>query len=146
MRKCGVSIIFLILCLMVSSAHGETETLIVEIPDIKNIKGRISIGLYRDRDGFPEPGETYRGKDIPVTGKTCRAIFQNVPFGTYAIAVFHDVNSNGQFDQGLLGTPGEAYGFSNDASATLGPPSFNAAAFVFNGGKTVVIKLSNWGM
>jgi len=37
--------------------------------------------------------------------------------------------SNDDFDQGLLGIPLEAYGFSNGAIAFLGPPSFEDASF-----------------
>jgi uncharacterized protein (DUF2141 family) len=49
--------------------------------------------------------------------------------GTYAVAVLHDENENGKMDFNFLGMPLEGYGFSNDASALFGPPSFANAAF-----------------
>jgi len=70
-----------------------------------------------------------------------KAALKNVPEGTYAIALFHDSNSNGKFDKGALGVPSEGYGFSNNASALLGPPRFTDAAFEVKGEKTVIIKL-----
>ena len=47
----------------------------------------------------------------------------------YAVAVLHDENDNAKMDFNFLGMPLEGYGFSNDASALFGPPSFSAAAF-----------------
>jgi uncharacterized protein (DUF2141 family) len=45
------------------------------------------------------------------------------------MAVFHDENGNGEFDQGFLGIPLEGYAFSNGARVFLGPPSFDSAKF-----------------
>ena len=41
---------------------------------------------------------------------------------------------NGRLDINWLGIPTEGYGFSNDAKAMLGPPSFSAAGFLHDGG------------
>jgi uncharacterized protein (DUF2141 family) len=43
--------------------------------------------------------------------------------------VLHDENENSKMDFNFLGMPLEGYGFSNDASGTFGPPSFEDAAF-----------------
>jgi len=48
-------------------------------------------------------------------------------------AVVHDENMDGKLDTNWVGIPTEGYGFSNDAKATLGPPSFSAASFLYNG-------------
>jgi uncharacterized protein (DUF2141 family) len=47
----------------------------------------------------------------------------------YASAVLHDENQNSKMDFNFLGMPLEGYGFSNDAGALFGPPSFAAASF-----------------
>jgi uncharacterized protein (DUF2141 family) len=41
---------------------------------------------------------------------------------------------NGKLDSNWLGIPTEGYGYSNDAKAMLGAPSFSAAKFSFDGG------------
>ena len=46
----------------------------------------------------------------------------------YAIAIYHDKNSNDEFDT-FLSIPKEKFGFSNDAKVFLGPPSFSEASF-----------------
>ena len=41
--------------------------------------------------------------------------------------------SNGKMDFNFIGLPTKGYGFSNDAKATLSPPSFSAASFSYSG-------------
>ena len=55
--------------------------------------------------------------------------------GTYAIAVFHDENSNGKLDSNFMRIPREGVGASNAAKGHFGPPKFDAAAFHFVGGR-----------
>ena len=70
---------------------------------------------------------------IKVRDKQARCDFEDIPPGTYALAIVHDENMNGKLDTNLLGIPKEGYGFSNDAKALLGAPSFSAASFPFDG-------------
>ena len=70
---------------------------------------------------------------IKVRDKQARCDFEDIPPGTYALAVIHDENSNGKLDTNWLGIPTEGYGFSNDARGLLGPPTFLAASFSYNG-------------
>jgi uncharacterized protein (DUF2141 family) len=62
-----------------------------------------------------------------------RCDFLDIPPGTYAMAVIHDENMNGKLDTNWIGIPTEGYGFSNDAKAMLGAPSFSAASFPYDG-------------
>ena len=70
---------------------------------------------------------------IKVRDKQARCDFEDIPPGTYALAIVHDENMNGKLDTNLLGIPKEGYGFSNDAKALLGAPSFSAASFSYDG-------------
>jgi uncharacterized protein (DUF2141 family) len=47
--------------------------------------------------------------------------------------VIHDENMNGKLDTNALGIPTEGCGFSNDARAWFGAPSFSAASFAYDG-------------
>lgn len=59
--------------------------------------------------------------------------FKKIPAGTYAVTILHDENSDGKMNFNWIGMPTEGYGFSNGATATLLPPSFDAASFRFDG-------------
>ena len=53
----------------------------------------------------------------------------NIPQGDYAIALFHDRNSDGKCNRNLLGIPTEGYGFSNNVLPILRTPSFDKTKF-----------------
>ena len=72
-----------------------------------------------------------RGQLVRNMGERCN--FQNVPSETYAIAILHDQNMNGQFDASWPCVPKEGYDFSNDANGPLGAPSFSATSFPYDG-------------
>ncbi len=141
MKKFRLSLIVISLTLFVSIAYAQTGTIYVEISGIKDPKGLMSIGLYSNEKGFPDKGKEYKGTDVKVTGQTAVYTFKDVSFGTYAISIFHDTNSNGKLDKNFLGIPKEGYAFSNNVFGTFGPPDFKDASFEFDGNKTVKIKM-----
>jgi uncharacterized protein (DUF2141 family) len=71
----------------------------------------------------------YQRVSIAVTADKVMYTFSDVPSGEYALAVYHDVNGNKEFDKNVLGIPQEDYAFSNNASSPFGPPSFEKAKF-----------------
>ncbi len=142
MNKFSLPLFTAIFICFVSIAHAQTGTIYVEISGINDIKGLMSIGLYSDENGFPDKGKEYKGKEVKVTDKTVVHTFKDVPFGTYAIAIFHDTNSNTKLDKNFLGIPKEGYAFSNNVFGALGlPPDFKDASFKFAENKTVKIKM-----
>jgi uncharacterized protein (DUF2141 family) len=81
-------------------------------------------------------------KMVKADGRTVRVTFTDVKPGTYAVKVFHDINSDRKLNTSWVGWPQEPYGFSNDAPVSMGPPSFKAAAVtVKEGGQTTRINL-----
>ncbi len=67
------------------------------------------------------------GARVKIKDRRAIAVFKGLRPGRYAVAVYHDENDNGEFDQALFGIPLEDFGFSNDATVFLGPPSFGEA-------------------
>jgi uncharacterized protein (DUF2141 family) len=70
---------------------------------------------------------------IKIRKSQARCDFEDIPPGTYAMAVVHDENMNGKLDTNWAGVPTEGYGFSNNAKGVLGAPSFEAASFSYDG-------------
>lgn len=108
----------------------------VKVLDIRNSTGTVDCALFDSPEGFPI--EVLRSATnvmvIKVRKTQARCDFEDIPPGTYALAVIHDENMNGKLDTKWLGRPKEGYGFSNDAKGLLGPPSFSDASFRYDGG------------
>lgn len=107
----------------------------VRILDIRNSAGTIACALFESPAGFPIEflHSATNVMVIKVRKTQARCDFEDIPPGTYALAVIHDENMNGKLDTNALGIPTEGYGFSNDARAWFGAPSFSAASFAYDG-------------
>jgi len=108
----------------------------VKVLDIRNSTGTVDCALFDSPDGFPIEAllSAMNVMVIKVRNTRARCDFEDIPPGTYALAVFHDENMNGKLDTNWLGIPTEGYGFSNDVKALLSAPSFSAASFQYDGG------------
>jgi uncharacterized protein (DUF2141 family) len=69
---------------------------------------------------------------IKIRKSQARCDFEDIPPGSYAMAVIDDEDMNDKLDTNWLGVPTEGYGFSNDATGVLGPPLFAAASFKYD--------------
>ena len=107
----------------------------VEILNIRNSAGSIGCALFESPVGFPIEFLRYATNIIviKIQDTQARCDFVSIPPGTYALAIIHDENMDGKLDTNWLGVPKEGYGFSNDAKAMLGAPSFSAASFLYDG-------------
>lgn len=106
-----------------------TGTITVLTKGYPDNRGKALVQLANSADDYGSDGSGYRGARVSVQEKQATAIFADVPFGEYAVKVFHDANENEKLDMGLMG-PKEAYGFSNNARGRFGPPSYADAKFV----------------
>lgn len=107
----------------------------VKILDIRNSAGAVACALFESSVGFPTEYllAATNIMIIKVRDKQARCDFEDIPPGTYGLAVVHDENMNGKLDVNWLGVPSEGYGFSNDANALLGAPSFSDVSFPYDG-------------
>ena len=80
--------------------------------------------------------------DIDAQTNSAQFVLQGIPYGVYAVSVFHDENLNGKLDKNFVGAPKEGYGASNNPRKRMGPPPFSEASFAVNQPeKSVEIKL-----
>lgn len=129
----------LIISMLFTSSMLLSATINVEVSDMKNEKGSLVIGLYNIEKSFPIKTQEYKSLILDSNVTTIKCKFKNIPNGTYAIALFHDENSNEIMDKNFLGIPTEGYSFSNNAKALFSAPSFDEAKFELN--ETTIIKI-----
>jgi uncharacterized protein (DUF2141 family) len=94
-------------------------------------RGAVMILLARSEAEFESDAEAFRNAVVKVENRQAMAVFEDVPYGAYAIKVFHDENDNRELDTNFVGFPKEKFGFSNNAMGRMGPPSYEQARFAF---------------
>lgn len=105
------------------------QTAVLQV-HVEKVEGELYIAIFESEDRYmDDPSWELVEK---VDQKTMKV---GLPFekGTYAIAVFQDMNGNGQLDTNWMGVPSEPYGFSKDARGSFGPPGFDQASIIFDG-------------
>jgi uncharacterized protein (DUF2141 family)/peptidoglycan/LPS O-acetylase OafA/YrhL len=97
----------------------------VEITNIHSANGKVVVSLCNSPKDFPEAKSPFKSLTVPISGNSAEAVFTDVPYGTYAITLFHDENNNNQLDMNGS-TPAEGYGASKNPA---GFPSFSGCKF-----------------
>ena len=111
----------------------------VTVDGIEPVPGSVYVALCQ---GGLSEAECRTGQDAPARSANQRFVFEDVAPGTYAVAVYQDVNGNGRLDRTGLGLPLEPYGFSG-AVARRARPDFSDAAFALQEpGAAVRIRLA----
>ena len=135
------------LLLLALPLSTRADTLTVTVNNIKKA-GEIHVAVYDNAEAF-EADRGEKGGAAPGISEGTIEMVQpgsvtyvyELPPGTYAIGIFHDINLNNKMDKKFLGIPIEQFGFSNNARALFGPPDFEDAAFVLKGSASQSIDL-----
>ena len=108
-------------------------TIHLEVQNIKPSKGSIKVAIFGTEETFLVDDKAIQGHSVATTNSDKLIItLKDLPFGTYAIAIYQDLNDNDNLDTNLFGVPKEPYGFSNNARSKWGPPKYEIAKFELN--------------
>lgn len=124
----------------------DTGSLILNIKNVKTDTGIIWIGIYDSEQNFLIKEKAILERyDIssPVKNPTIR--IESLKFGEYAIALFHDVNGNGEMDRNFFGIPSEPYAFSKKPKSRWRLPRFDEIKFDFKANnQSISTTLEKW--
>lgn len=129
--------ILLFFPLLVMSQHQLTVT----ITGVESNEGNLNIGLYTSKESFLNAKLHYKGIIVKSEKGTSIGVFENLPEGTYALAVFHDENGNQELDNNFFGIPKEPLGFSIGKLKTFGPPSFEECSFRLKANREISVPI-----
>lgn len=118
------------ICLMFGGAApllaaGTMGTLTVEMEGFTVSEGYAMVAVFADAADYQSGYPVAARARVPIVDSNARAVFPDLPYGTYGVALFHDRNANGELDKNAMGIPREAYGHSNNARSFFGPPAFD---------------------
>jgi len=112
--------------------ENKSGTIKVTLEGVLDGQGQVRVALEKsakdfDSGSFDTPKYLSRVED--AKGESVTVVFPAVPYGTYAIKAFQDLNGDGKLKTGFMGAPEESWGFSNDATGFMGPADFSDAKF-----------------
>ncbi len=136
MRRSSITFSFLLITtyLLFSSGftveHNLVSTITLMIEGVDDPVGEIRIAIFDSENRYLENPSL--ADVVPASQTKIEWQIENLAYGQYAIAVYHDKNKNGKLDTNMLGIPLEEYGFSNNARSRFGPASWSQAKFTIN--------------
>jgi uncharacterized protein (DUF2141 family) len=112
------------------SSDAPTGTLTVQVDGLDSSEGMVRAELTTTQN-YDEDGNI-RAAALSIQDEGAQWTVEDVPHGTYAVRLYHDEDDDSELDTNMFGVPQEAFGFSNDARGSMGPPDFEEAAFTLN--------------
>jgi len=127
---------------MVYSQNDQTTEkslhLKIKMEGIQKATGKMRIALYNSKSAFVN-NKPYKTKVVTVVQNKLTVTFDHLPYGTYAVLCFQDLNSNNKLDfTGYM--PDEPWGLSNNITH-MGPPTWEDARFELRKNKNLDIQL-----
>jgi uncharacterized protein (DUF2141 family) len=116
--------------------------LTLQVNGIRPAKGEVAVTVYPDnRRRFLAPGGKLLRQRVKAASPVSRACF-DLPAGTYAVAVYHDVDGDRDFDRTIVGLPAEGFAFTNDPSTKTGLPPLDSVRFALPaGGRNMAVQM-----
>lgn len=112
-------------------------TMIIEVVGFECDEGQAVAVIWKSDDWSfpPDPERAFQRAEEPIVSLASTIQFDDIPLGDYVVTVFHDIDSNGEFNRGneltgVSGTPQEM-------SPGSGPPS--AGDMIFSHDSTVSV-------
>ena len=127
-----------LLAMLVILLPGRASDIVVVVMGVRTEKGEVGCALFRSPVGFPGDTEKATAQMHKASVGSVECKFENAAPGTYAVAVFHDLNGDRKVDKNMIGMPTEDWGVSNNVHPRFRTPRFDEASFAVKPGDAAV--------
>tara|TARA_R110000868_G_scaffold410505_4_gene698802 strand:- start:33604 stop:34050 length:447 start_codon:yes stop_codon:yes gene_type:complete len=114
------------------NCFANSSRLSVKVNNIVGNQGVVRVAIFNNEKAFTDDDTSgklaFKSCVKPPKADSISCQF-NLPYGTYAISLFHDKDKSDKLSTGWFGVPEEGYGFSNNPVKS-GHASWNQAKFV----------------
>jgi uncharacterized protein (DUF2141 family) len=116
------------------SPLASAADLTVRVSSLLPNRGHLAYALFESSEGFPSQRDKAIRRGFLEFGAADSFEFaiRDLPGGTYALAIYQDLDRSAKLEKNFLGVPREPVGFSRNPKLYLGPPKFDATSFVFD--------------
>jgi uncharacterized protein (DUF2141 family) len=127
LRRALVPSLLLLALIPWPSAAATTGEIRVKVVGLQSDQGEVRFGLYNRKEGFATKAAVVAKGAHPIKNGQCEFVIKDVPHGTYALIVGHDVNKDGKINENPFSD--ELKGISNYSGKILWFPDFDKARF-----------------
>jgi uncharacterized protein (DUF2141 family) len=121
---------------------GQGYTLTVVVEGVNHLGGNVGLLVFNSSKGWAEDrSAALKDITVPAHEGTVTITVPDLPAGTYALALVHDVNQNHKLDRNWIGEPKEQWGLSNNPHAVIKTPSYSACTFELKGNQEIRVKM-----
>jgi uncharacterized protein (DUF2141 family) len=122
-----------------TTAVKACKPLMLTIRNLASSTAPVIVGIYKSKNRFLYKESRLKEYKVIPKGKTLSVCIRDVCYGEYAIAVYQDENSNGEFDKNFIGMPKERYAFSNNFRPKVKAPTYSDCKFNYDSTSSLVI-------
>lgn len=134
-------VLWIILMSTITPSTKQNTLLILEVSNIKSVRGNLVVSIYDKKENFLEKGFEFKKMIHSVDGPAMTFKIEGLPLREYSIATFHDENADGDCNLNFLGVPIEGYGFSNNLRPIFSAPKFEKTKFDLRHNQQLHIRL-----
>ena len=127
-----VSFFWVLTPLALGTLSFDKADLQVSVHQLTPKQGTLRWALFDNTQAFELRNPALKSGSIPVSSASLTWNISGLEPGQYALAVYQDLNNNGQLDLNFLGVPKEPYAFSGTGKLKWRPPNFETAAVYIN--------------
>ncbi len=123
-----------------------TGQFVLHIENIEQQKGLIRVALFSSEDAFLKDELASYVESVAVKGKGNQTFsLPDLPVGQYSIAIYHDLNQDGELNTNLWGIPTEPYAFSRTPENKWKRPTFGSTWVPLSSGRNEIrMELKRW--
>jgi len=121
-----------------SKPDNDHKPLHLTIENLGSTTAPVLIGLYGADNEFLNDKDTLRKYKFVPDGDVLKASITDLQYGTYAMALFQDMDNDGKIERNFIGIPKDPYGFSNNARPAFKAPSFEDCCFDYSENENTV--------
>lgn len=139
LKKCVGVIFFVVVFFAATVSWAESGRLEVTVNNIQKVEGTLMVAVFSNPEFWlssDKPPAASAIKAVEAQGSLTVSV-DALPYGTYSVSIFQDINENEELDTNFIGFPKEPFGFSAPMG-TFGPPSFEDASLSVGEGVTKI--------
>ena len=129
------TVLVALLALPLLGASPPTADVSIRLERLRSAHGLVHACATANPRHFPACEKDPKALTATAPAATRSIKLTGLPPATYAIAVFHDENSNRKMDK-MMGIPREGFGFSRSPVVRFGPPKFEQVSIALGPGLT----------